>query len=268
MITFPNIDPIAISLGPIAIRWYALAYISGILLAWWGMVRLLHAKTLWAGDTPPAKKLDVDDYIVWATLAIILGGRIGYVLVYDTGLLFSDPLGVLQVWRGGMSFHGGLLGVILATLLFCWKRKIALMPFADLVASVSPIGLFFGRVANFINGELWGRPSDAPWAMVFPNADLQPRHPSQIYEAALEGLLLLAVLQFLVHRFRAFKTPGVITGTFLIGYAIVRMMVEALFREPDVQMPDLPLGLTAGLILSLPMVILGIGFILYGRRGR
>jgi phosphatidylglycerol:prolipoprotein diacylglycerol transferase len=266
MIPFPAIDPIAIAIGPIAVRWYALAYISGIVLAWWYMVRLLRQKQLWAGETPPAQKIDIDDYIVWATLGIILGGRIGYVLVYDQALLATNPLGVFAVWRGGMSFHGGLLGVVIATALFCWKRKIRLISFGDLVAAAAPFGLFFGRIANFVNGELWGRPTDAPWGVVFPYAGDAPRHPSQLYEAALEGFVLFLLLRSLTHGSRALKHPGLVSGVFLLGYALARMAVEYWAREPDAQMPALPFGLTTGLLLSLPMALVGLWLMLRARR--
>ena len=268
MIAFPQIDPIALAIGPLAVRWYALAYMAGILLGWWYMLRLVRHSFLWAGDTPPARKIDVDDYIVWATLAIIVGGRLGYVLVYDLDVLRSNPLAVLEVWRGGMSFHGGLLGVALATLVFCRRRKIALMPFADLVAAAAPFGLFFGRIANFINAELWGRPTTVPWGIVFPGAGDLPRHPSQLYEAALEGVVLFVILRCATYRFKAFKRPGIVTGLFLAGYALARMGVEYLAREPDAHMPVLPFGLTTGLLLSLPMLLIGLWLIALPRRQR
>lgn len=255
---FPDfLDPIAISIGPLAIRWYALAYISGILLGWWYAGRLVKNHGLWRPGQAPATPVDIDDYVLWATLGIIIGGRLGYVVIYDQSLLWREPLAAFAVWRGGMSFHGGFVGVVLATILFARARKIPILSLADIAAAVAPIGLFFGRIANFINAELWGRTTNAPWGIVFPGAGMEPRHPSQLYEAALEGILAFAVLWVLIHKMGYLRYRGAVAGVFVCVYATSRMAVEYWFREPDAHMPDLPLGLTTGLLLSLPMLIFG-----------
>jgi phosphatidylglycerol---prolipoprotein diacylglyceryl transferase len=251
VIPFPNIDPVAIAIGPVAIRWYALAYVAGLIVSWriW----------LWLSQHPPkiATPEDFDDFLVWATLGVVLGGRTGYVLFYNLDHYLAEPLDIIALWHGGMSFHGGLLGVTLAILLFCWHRGINLLAFADIIALPTPIGLFFGRIANFINGELWGRPTDVPWAMVFPNAGPEPRHPSQLYEAFLEGIVLFAVLALLARCAGARQRPGLLTGVFLIGYAVSRMTVE-LFRQPDQQVGFLVFGTTMGQLLSVPLLLFGL----------
>ncbi|MFQ5785532.1 MAG: prolipoprotein diacylglyceryl transferase [Alphaproteobacteria bacterium] len=250
-IAFPAIDPILVEIGPFAIRWYALAYIAGILLGW----RYL----IWLGARTPngPDARTVDDFVVWATLGIVLGGRLGYVLFYKAGYYFAHPLDVLYVWQGGMSFHGGALGVLAALVLFARKRGVPLLTLADLVACATPIGLFFGRIANFINGELWGRPSDVPWAVIFPRAGPEPRHPSQFYEATLEGLLLFTIL-FVIWRFTgARQRPGFLTGSFLVGYGVFRIIGE-LFRQPDAYLGFVLGGATMGQLLSLPMIALGL----------
>ncbi len=258
VIPFPSIDPVLISFGPIAIRWYSLAYIAGLLLGW----KLLRRLVL---RTPAVASLDdADDYLVWATLGVILGGRFGYVLFYNTGLYLNDPLSVFAVWRGGMSFHGGLLGVILATILFCRRRGIDLWPFADRVACISPIGLFFGRLANFINGELFGRVTDVPWGVVFPRGGPEPRHPSQIYEALGEGALLFALLMWLARSEPIRRRPGFLTGVFLAGYGSVRTVVE-LFRQPDAHLGFLSFGSTMGQWLSVPLILAGVFLIARAR---
>ncbi len=250
-IPFPAIDPVLFAVGPFAIRWYSLAYIAGIVLGW-RCARRLAARTGGAADAQA-----IDDFVVWATLGIILGGRLGYVLFYKAGYYLANPVEILFVWQGGMSYHGGMLGVALALVLFARRRGIGLLAFSDLVACVAPIGLFLGRIANFINGELWGRASDAPWAVVFPHAGPDPRHPSQLYEAALEGALLFAVLLALwrVARFR--ERPGFLTGAFLAGYGAARFVVE-FFREPDAHLGFLFAGATMGQLLSLPMIVAGL----------
>ena len=250
-ILFPAIDPVLVQFGPFAIRWYSLAYIAGILLGWRYM-RLLAARQ---PNGPSA--IDIDDIIVWATIGTILGGRLGYVSFYQPGYFLANPGEVLAVWRGGMSFHGGLLGVLVATIVFVRRRGIGLLGIADLLACATPIGLFFGRLANFVNGELWGRPSDVPWAMVFPRAGPLPRHPSQLYEAALEGVLLFAGLWLLWRFTRGRDRPGFLFGAFLSGYGVSRMIVEQ-FREPDAQIGFLLGGVTMGQSLSLPMVAAGL----------
>jgi phosphatidylglycerol---prolipoprotein diacylglyceryl transferase len=254
VLPFPAFDPIAVSIGPLAIRWYALAYVAGILLAWWLARRVAARPALWGGRSPIGPN-DVDDVIAWCALGIVIGGRLGYVLFYGLGYFVAHPLEIFVLWRGGMSFHGGFLGTIAALLLFARARKIPMLSMLDLAAIVTPIGLFLGRIANFINGELWGRPSDVPWAVVFPHAGPEPRHPSQLYEAALEGILLFAVLQFAV-RLGALKRPGTVGGLFVAGYGLARIAGEQ-FREPDAQIGYLTGGLTMGVLLSLPMVLAG-----------
>lgn len=255
VLPFPSIDPVLIEFGPFAIRWYALAYIAGLLLGW-RMMRSLVATDRYWGATPRPTLADVDDFVVYATLGTILGGRLGYVLFYAPGYYLQNPLDALAVWSGGMSFHGGFLGVVVAMILFARARKIPLWTLFDLAGVVAPIGLFFGRIANFINGELWGRVTDVPWAMVFPGAGDAPRHPSQLYEAALEGLLLLVIARILVAR-GGLQRPGLIAGTFALGYGLSRSFVEV-FRVPDAHIGYLGPGLTMGILLSLPMIAVGL----------
>ncbi len=258
-ITFPNIDPVALAIGPFAVRWYALAYIAGLVTAW--------RYCRWLAAQPP-KRLSpdaFDDFLLWATLGVVLGGRLGYVLFYQPGYYLSNPQEIVFVWRGGMSFHGGLLGVLVAAGLFARSRKVSYFTVADVIGCAAPIGLLLGRVANFVNGELFGRPSDVPWAMVFPtDPDAVPRHPSQLYESALEGLVLFLVMFLLVKR-GWLGRPGALSGAFLIGYAAARMTAE-LFREPDAHLGFLLAGTTMGQMLSLPMLLLGIGVLLWARR--
>lgn len=250
MIPFPEIDPVAIHLGPLPIRWYALAYIAGIVLGWLYIVRL--AKR----PDSPAKPNQVDDFVFWATLGIILGGRLGYVIFYKPGYFLQNPAEILATWQGGMSFHGGMLGMFLAMYLYGRKVNLHFFDMSDLVAQVTPIGLFFGRMANFINGELWGRPTDVAWAMVFPNAGSTPRHPSQLYEAGLEGIALFLLL-LIANQMGGLRRRGLISGLFLIGYGLARIIVE-FFREPDAFLGFLYGGATMGQLLSLPMVLAGI----------
>jgi phosphatidylglycerol:prolipoprotein diacylglycerol transferase len=219
---------------------------------------------LWAAGKPPLTATDYDDFIVWVTLGIILGGRIGYVLFYNLPYFLANPAEILQLWNGGMSFHGGFTGCVLAVLLFAWKRKVPVLSLGDLTCAAAPIGLFLGRLANFVNGELWGRASDVPWAFVFPHGGPLPRHPSQLYEATLEGLVLFVVLALLV-RGGALKRPGLVVGAFAIGYALARSFCE-LFREPDAQLGFLWGGLTMGMLLSVPLLLAGIGFVVYALR--
>jgi len=258
-IPFPMIDPVLVQVGPFAIRWYALAYIAGIVLGW-----LLARRTM-ALPPPAASREQLDDYVTWVTLGIILGGRLGYVLFYKPGHFLAHPAEILAVWQGGMSFHGGMLGVILATLLFCRQQRIDPLGFGDRVAPVVPIGLFFGRLANFVNGELWGRVTDVPWGMVFPTGGPEPRHPSQLYQAGLEGVALLALLLVLVHRPAVRARRGFVTGAFLAGYAVARMIGE-LFRQPDAHLGFLFAGVTMGQLLSLPMLAAGLWLMLRARR--
>ena len=251
---FPNFDPILIQIGPFAIRWYALAYIVGILAGWLYARALIKARKLWGGPAPMTT-LDLDDFIVWITLGIILGGRIGYVLFYNPAYFVAHPFEAFELWKGGMSFHGGFIGCVAAVILFALKRNIPVLSLGDVTCAVSTIGVLLGRLANFINGELWGRPSDVPWAMVFPTGGPLPRHPSQLYEAALEGLVLCAVLALLI-RAGALKRPGFVMGSFAVGYAVARSFCE-LFREPDPQLGFLWGGLTMGMVLSVPLLLFG-----------
>ncbi|MET0546890.1 MAG: prolipoprotein diacylglyceryl transferase [Caulobacterales bacterium] len=266
---FPNIHPeifslgpfnlFGMQLGPFALRWYALAYIAGLFLGWRYLVYLSKRPALWGRDKAPYTEADSDEFIVAVTLGVILGGRLGYILFYRPDLI-GNPMEMLAVWNGGMSFHGGLIGVIVATLLTARWRKIPLLALGDAAAAAAPIGLFFGRIANFINGELWGRPTDAPWGVVFPMAGPEPRHPSQLYECVLEGLVLFTILTIATHRFKTLARPGLNFGIFLVGYAIARVLLEGV-REPDRHMPHFPFGLTMGMMLSIPMFIGGALFI-------
>ncbi len=253
---FPAIDPVIVELGPFALRWYALAYVAGILLGWWYMRSLVRTERLWAPGQPRPSLADVDDVILWATLGIVLGGRLGYVLFYNPLYFLQNPAEILVLWEGGMSFHGGFLGVVLAVALFSWRRRVPLGSLSDIVAVSTPFGLLFGRLANFVNGELWGRPTDVPWAFVFPRAGPEPRHPSQLYEAALEGLVLFLVLRLLTHRFGILKRPWFATGAFVCGYGVARTVVE-FFRMPDAHIGFFAGWLTMGMLLSIPMIVVG-----------
>jgi phosphatidylglycerol:prolipoprotein diacylglycerol transferase len=257
-ITFPVFDPIAISIGPVAIRWYALAYIGGIVLGWIYARALIKNERLWGGPAP-ISLVQLDDFILWVTVGIILGGRTGYVLFYNLPFFIQHPAEIFELWKGGMSFHGGFLGCVAAVILFCRANKLPILSLGDITTAVGPIGLFLGRLANFINSELWGRQTDPslPWAMVFPNDALQvPRHPSQLYEAGLEGILLFTVLAVMV-RTGALKRPGLILGSFIAIYGVARITGE-FFREPDPQLRFLWGGLTMGMLLSIPMIIVGV----------
>lgn len=265
---FPDIDPVAIQIGPLAIRWYALSYIAGLVLGWLLVRRLVTQGPLWgqpADGRGIATKEHVDDLLVWAALGVILGGRLGHVLFYGLVLnpdyYLANPLRIFFVWEGGMSFHGGLLGVILAIVLFCRRHQLALFRVGDAVACAAPIGLFFGRIANFINGEIWGKPTDVPWGVVFPNAlpPGVPRHPSQLYEAFLEGAVLFGILMVFVHKLDALRRPGYATGVFLVGYSFARIFVEVFYRDSNNKLGDS--GLTIGIVLSLPMLAAGAAFL-------
>jgi len=251
---FPAFDPVLISFGPFAIRWYALAYILGILLGWLYARALIRNERLWGGP-PPLTVTDYDDFIIWVTLGIILGGRLGYVLFYNPAHFAAHPIEIIEVWNGGMSFHGGFAGCVIAVILFALKRKISILSLGDLTCAVAPIGLLLGRLANFVNGELWGRPADVPWAMIFPGAGPLPRHPSQLYEATLEGAVLL-ILLWLFIRAGALRRPGMILGAFALLYGAARSFCE-LFREPDPQLGFLWGGLTMGILLSVPLILAG-----------
>ncbi|MEI7670006.1 MAG: prolipoprotein diacylglyceryl transferase [Pseudomonadota bacterium] len=259
---YPDISPIAFSLGnfdlPIigainfAIRWYSLAYLFGVLLGWW-LIGRINKKS----SPPILSKEAFDDIMVWAIVGIILGGRLGFVLFYKPLDYLSQPLEIFKVWHGGMSFHGGLIGVIIASFLFACKYKIDFLRLTDLLAVAAPIGLFLGRIANFANGELYGRITDSSFAMIFPMSDGLPRHPSQLYEASLEGIALFLIMLLLTFRTNLSKSKGILSGIFLIGYSISRSTCE-FFREPDSFITFLPDFITMGQLLSLPMLLLGI----------
>ena len=261
VLLFPGFDPVLVQIGPLAIRWYALAYICGLVLGWRLLRRVVRERPV------VATQLQADDFLTWATLGVVLGGRLGYVLFYQPSTYLMHPLQALAVWQGGMSFHGGALGVILATFIFCRRNRIDPLGFGDRVAVCVPIGLGLGRIANFINGELWGRPAPdwLPWAMIFPNApDLTPRHPSQLYQALLEGLVLFTLMFTLSRRESVRERLGVLTGTLLAGYAVARITGE-FFRQPDAFLGFLYAGATMGQLLSLPMLVAGIWLIMRAR---
>lgn len=276
---FPEFDPVLIHLGPLPIRWYALAYVAGIVLGWWYAGVLIKRASLWAPRKPPISTVQLDDLVLWITLGIILGGRLGYALFYKpamylqlfTGDSWGERLELFQLWTGGMSFHGGLLGCTAAVLWFTWKNKLSTLSVGDMALATAPIGLFFGRIANFINGELWGRETTVPWAVRFCNASIEqmyglcpagdvPRHPSQLYEAGLEGLLLFIILAVAVWKLRLLAKPGFVTGLFLTGYGLSRIALENV-RQPDAGLDHFPLGLTMGILLSVPMILIGLWLI-------
>jgi phosphatidylglycerol:prolipoprotein diacylglycerol transferase len=272
LLPYPEIDPVLVQLGPFAIRWYALAYIAGLVIGWQIMRRVSQQPPVLPmirkpddGEDFRAKR--IDDFLLWAALGVILGGRLGYVLFYKPVFFVSNPLQIFTLWEGGMSFHGGLLGVILAILIFALRNGVPPLMMSDLVAIVAPIGLFFGRLANFINGELWGRVADVPWAMIFPRGGPLPRHPSQLYQATFEGILLFALVFAVWKLCDARRRPGLLTGTFCMGYGAARIAGE-FFREPDSFMGFL-LGtgwLTMGMLLSLPVLLFGLALIVRAQR--
>jgi phosphatidylglycerol---prolipoprotein diacylglyceryl transferase len=248
----------SLTIGPLALRWYALSYIAGILLAWRLMLKLVSQPPTWGGVSPLSKD-DVDDFMFYATLGILLGGRIGYVLLYRPDML-GNPLSLLKIWEGGMSFHGGFAGVCLAVIGTAIGRKLSLIALADVVAVASPFGLFLGRIANFINQELYGRVTDVPWAFIFKtDPDGLPRHPSQLYQAMMEGVLIFIILRFATAKMGLLKKRGMAAGLFMILYGVVRNVGEQ-FREPDA---DLIFGITRGMAYSIPMILVGLGFIGY-----
>lgn len=271
--TFPNISPFVFGLewNGFGIRWYALAYIAGLLLAWRLAMILTARPHLWAGHTPPYAPEKAETLLFMLTLGVILGGRLGFVLFYNWDYYSANPMEILKTWQGGMAFHGGLLGVVVGGLLFCWLNKAPVLSTADSIAAGVPFGILFGRLANFINGELWGKPGDVPWAMRFPLPDpetgardwsnlTEPRHPSQLYEAGLEGLLLLIVLLLLAFR-GGLKRPGLVAGVFLFGYGLARFVVE-FWRDPNPGLDCVtPLCLQMGQVLSLPMIAAGAALI-------
>jgi phosphatidylglycerol:prolipoprotein diacylglycerol transferase len=260
-ISYPAIDPVALQIGPIAIRWYGLAYITGLLLGWRYTVWLARQPRFNPAGSRPTPA-DLDDFLFWAMAGVLVGGRLGIVLFYQPHYYFSHPGDILRIWEGGMSFHGGMLGVVTALILYARQKGIALFRLSDLICCAVPIGLFFGRIANFVNGELWGRPSDVPWAMVFPGAGPLPRHPSQLYEATAEGLILFAILGILAQMPRIRARSGLLTGLFLVGYAIARSVCE-FFREPDSYLGFIVGRISMGQILSFPMALAGIAIAVY-----
>lgn len=272
-ITLPLVDPVAFAIGPIAVKWYGLSYLAGLLLGWLYIARLLQNVPLWPANTPPFPSIRVDDLLLYVTAGTIIGARLGFVLFYEPSFYLQNPSQIPAIWKGGMAFHGALIGCAAACWLFA--RRLGCNPYSvmDLGTAAVPIGLFFGRLANFINGELYGRPTTMPWGMVFPDAallhpDIEPvlRHPSQLYQAAMEGLALFVVLRVLTHTFGALKTPGLVTGTFLAGYGVARCIGE-MFREPHEGHP-LNIGpLSVGMVYSIPMIIAGI-MIIYSVRRR
>ena len=270
-IPFPQFDPVALEIGPIAIKWYGLAYLTGLLFGWLYIRHLLKQPFLWAGNRAPFEPVKVDDLLIYITAGVVLGGRLGFVVFYEPGYYLQNPLDILKIWQGGMAFHGALVGCGVAIWVFARRNGFNPWSTADLCTASVPIGLFFGRIANFINGELFGRPTDMPWGMVFPEARLHypdveptPRHPSQLYEAALEGLLLFIVLRILTHHLDGLKRPGLVTGTFLAGYALARSTAE-LFREPHFAHAFNLGPLTAGIAYSIPMFVVGAVVIYFAR---
>jgi phosphatidylglycerol---prolipoprotein diacylglyceryl transferase len=257
-IAFPNIDPVIVNLGPLSLHWYGLGYVAGIMFAWWYGKRLIGNMRLWRDNVPPMEALDLDDFVLWAALGIVLGGRIGHILFYDFARYAADPLSIFYVWNGGMSFHGGFLGMVIAMILFARRRAIDVWSLFDVIACAAPVGLGLVRLANFINSELWGRVTDVTWGVIFPNGGPLPRHPSQIYEAALEGLVLFIAIRLLSHSFFKLRTPGFIAGAFVALYSLFRILIETV-REPDSQIGFLAGGwLTMGMLLSLPMIAAGL----------
>lgn len=263
-IAFPNIDPVAFSIGPLSIHWYALAYLTGF-LGGWALARYFVGLDLKRNSDYRPHKEDIDDFISWAILSILVGGRLGYVLFYNLPVYINQPLEALKLWHGGMAWHGALIGVVIVTIVYSFKKKIPLFRLADLFAVCAPIGFFFGRIANFINGELYGRATDVAWAVQFPRADFEARHPSQLYQAALEGLTLFIILLCLMHIKWIRERAGIVSAAFLILYAIFRFTVE-FFREPDAQLGFIAFHLSMGQILCVPMVIGAIIVLLIAKR--
>jgi phosphatidylglycerol---prolipoprotein diacylglyceryl transferase len=255
---FPAINPVLIQLGPLAIRWYGLSYIAGLILGWALIRRILVADSLWRGAPRPTPA-SIDDLLVYCALGVIIGGRLGNVLFYDPAYYFAHPVEIFKIWEGGMAFHGGLIGAVIGILLFSWRYSAPALTVFDLACLVAPIGIFFVRIANFIKPELWGRPTDMPWAVIFPGSDGLPRHPSQIYEALLEGLAAFVILS-IAARFGALRRPGLLAGAFGVLYGLARIFCE-FYRDPDPRLEDLGGGLTMGMVLSAPLVIIGLGLI-------
>ncbi|MHB8885106.1 MAG: prolipoprotein diacylglyceryl transferase [Methylovirgula sp.] len=265
LIPYPVINPVLVHIGPFPIRWYALAYIAGLILGWAYVRHLVRKESLWRG-LPRPNLAQIDDLLVYVAFGVILGGRAGYVLFYNLPLYLAHPLQIFELWEGGMSFHGGLAGAAFGIILFARRIKVPVLSVMDIAAAAVPIGLCLGRIANFIKPELWGRPTDVPWAMIFPGSDGQPRHPSQLYEAALEGVVLFFILSLAI-RLGALRRPGLTTGIFALGYGVARIISE-FFRQPDPQLGYLWDGATMGQILSLPLIAAGLAFIVFALRRR
>ena len=263
-IPYPQIDPVALQIGPIAVRWYGLAYAAGLILGWIYIKRLVANAQLWRDNRPAMTADDVDELLLWVAAGVVVGGRLGHVLFYEPSYYFENPLQVFAIWRGGMAFHGGLLGSGLAMFLFARRKGLVALSVMDVVAAAVPIGLFFGRMANFVNGEIVGTPTDMPWGMVFPGWGDEPRHPAMLYEAALEGIVLFLILRFVTHRWMALKQPGLTTGIFLVGYALFRIFCE-LFKIIEYRQFSTEYPITKGMVYSIPMLILGIWFIMLAR---
>ena len=264
-LTYPAIDPVAIRLGPLPIRWYSLAYLAGFLIGWTYILHIVGLDKERENEPGRFNKLLIDDFVPWAVLGVILVGRIGYILFYQPHLYAAHPLEIFKLWTGGMSFHGGALGMIIAMIIYSWREKRHVLRLTDMVCAAVPVGLFFGRIANFINGELFGRVTTVSWGMVFPQGGPEPRHPSQLYEAGLEGLVLGLILFALIHIRAVRDRPGIVSGVFLLGYAAARMTLEN-FRQPDEQLGFLIGGFTMGQLLSIPMVLGGLYLLWRGWR--
>lgn len=284
-IPFPDIDPVIFSIGPFALRWYAMGYVVGIALGWWLIAAALRRPHLWTGDRPPMEPRQLEDLLTYIVIGVIAGGRLGYVLVYDPARFMANPVDIFKIWTGGLAFHGGFVGVVLAVWLFSRRHHVPLPALSDIIALAATPAILLVRIANFINAELWGRATDVPWAVIFPGDAAQfcpgitgpcARHPSQLYEAGLEGFLLGLILFWLVFGRGALKRPWLVTCVFFIGYGLARFMVEFV-RQPDAQFqgPDNPLGwaldfgewgLTMGQLLSLPMIAVGLAVILLTRQ--
>ena len=264
-IVYPHFDPVIFKIWIITVRWYALAYIAGILLGWWYVLRLARREALWAPRIVGLNRDQIDDLVLYVTLGIIVGGRLGSVIFYNTSMIWTDPVEIIRIDHGGMSFHGGLIGVGIALLIFARMKKTAFLTIGDLIAPCVPIGLFFGRIANFVNNELWGRATTLPWGFKQDADEPLARHPSQLYEATLEGVVLFIILRLATHRFGQLKKPGAVTGLFLMFYGLFRMAVETV-RQPDAGLDNWPLGLTMGMVLSFLMFVPGLWLFLRSRK--
>ncbi len=263
-IAFPSsLSPVIIQLGSVSIHWYGLGYVVGILFAWWYAQKLLSRQPLWFANQPPMDKEKIGDFVVWSVISIIIGGRLGQILIWDPSYYFNHPSDIIAVWNGGMSFHGGLIGITIAMIVFAHKNKIKIQQMFDIIAAGAPIGIGIVRICNFINQELWGKVTTVSWAVCFPqDPQYLPRHPSQLYEALMEGFLLFIILFIIIFAFKALKRPGAVAGTFIMSYAITRIISEV-YRVPQ-EDPEWfstlfhSTGLTYGMALSLPMLFLGI----------